>query len=62
MAGIFKAYDVRGVYPTEIDEAIARQIGLAFQFVLDDEDRAQRLDGGGEPRHALARRGAGGRR
>lgn len=40
MAGIFKAYDVRGVYPTEIDETIARQIGLAFQFVLDGDDRA----------------------
>ena len=53
MAGIFKAYDVRGVYPTEIDEAIARQIGLAFQFVLDDEDRAHGNDGGGEPRHAV---------
>jgi phosphomannomutase len=39
MAGIFKAYDVRGVYPTEIDEERARQIGLAFQHVLDEEDR-----------------------
>jgi len=27
---IFKAYDVRGVYPTEIDEAIAHRIGNAF--------------------------------
>jgi phosphomannomutase len=34
MAGIFKAYDVRGIYPTEIDEARARQIGLAFQHIL----------------------------
>jgi phosphomannomutase len=41
MAGIFKAYDVRGVYPGEIDEAVARQIGLAFQHVLDAEDRAR---------------------
>jgi phosphomannomutase len=40
MAGIFKAYDVRGVYPTEIDEGIAREIGLAFPFILDDGDRA----------------------
>lgn len=40
MAGIFKAYDVRGIYPTQIDEQIARQIGLAFQHVLDAEDRA----------------------
>jgi phosphomannomutase len=27
---IFKAYDVRGIYPDEIDEAIARKIGNAF--------------------------------
>jgi phosphomannomutase len=40
MAGIFKAYDVRGIYPTEIDEEMARQIGLAFQHVLDDDDRS----------------------
>jgi phosphomannomutase len=40
MSGIFKAYDVRGVYPSEIDAPTARQIGLAFQHVLDAEDRA----------------------
>ena len=28
--GIFKAYDVRGIYPSEIDEAGARAIGRAF--------------------------------
>jgi phosphomannomutase len=27
---IFKAYDVRGLYPDEIDEALARRIGNAF--------------------------------
>src|SRR5687767_13137412 len=27
---IFKAYDVRGVYPDEIDEDVARRIGNAF--------------------------------
>lgn len=27
---IFKAYDIRGIYPDEIDEALARQIGNAF--------------------------------
>jgi phosphomannomutase len=42
VAGIFKAYDVRGVYPTELDEAKARAIGLAFPVVLDASD----LDGG----------------
>jgi phosphomannomutase len=40
MSGIFKAYDVRGIYPSEIDAPTARQIGLAFQHVLDAEDRA----------------------
>lgn len=34
MAGIFKAYDVRGVYPGEIDETIVEQIGRAFWHVL----------------------------
>ena len=27
---IFKAYDIRGIYPDEIDESIARRIGNAF--------------------------------
>ena len=27
---IFKAYDVRGIYPDELDEALARRIGNAF--------------------------------
>jgi phosphomannomutase len=40
MAGIFKAYDVRGIYPTQIDERIARQVGRAFRTVLDDADLA----------------------
>ena len=40
MSGIFKAYDVRGIFPTELDAGIAFQIGLAFQHVLDAEDRA----------------------
>ena len=40
MAGIFKAYDVRGIVPQQLDAAMARKIGLAFQHVLDEEDRA----------------------
>ncbi|HEX2253124.1 MAG TPA: phosphomannomutase/phosphoglucomutase [Thermoanaerobaculia bacterium] len=40
MAGIFKAYDVRGIYGQDITEEVAEQIGLAFQHVLDGEDRA----------------------
>ncbi|HEY6321691.1 MAG TPA: phosphomannomutase/phosphoglucomutase, partial [Thermoanaerobaculia bacterium] len=39
MSGIFKAYDVRGIYPAEIHAEIAHQIGLAFQHVLDETDR-----------------------
>jgi phosphomannomutase len=42
MGGIFKAYDVRGIYPTEIDEATAKKVGLAFHHVLDG-------DGAGDP-------------
>ncbi|MFN2588449.1 MAG: phosphomannomutase/phosphoglucomutase [Actinomycetota bacterium] len=30
LSGIFKAYDVRGVYPGQLDEAVARRIGSAF--------------------------------
>ena len=40
MSGIFKAYDVRGLYPEQINEEIARQIGLAFHNVLDAADRS----------------------
>lgn len=32
---IFKAYDIRGVYPTEIDEAIVRKIGRAFALFVN---------------------------
>src|SRR3712207_3403176 len=32
--GIFKAYDIRGLYPGEIDETIARQIGRGFVAYL----------------------------
>jgi phosphomannomutase len=40
MAGIFKAYDVRGIVPSQLNEENAYTIGLAFQHVLDAEDRA----------------------
>ncbi|MDQ3982146.1 MAG: phosphomannomutase/phosphoglucomutase, partial [Actinomycetota bacterium] len=30
LSRIFKAYDVRGTYPDELDEATARRIGVAF--------------------------------
>ena len=32
---IFKAYDIRGIYPTEIDERAAQRIGRAFVAYLD---------------------------
>lgn len=37
MAGIFKAYDIRGRYPDELDEATARRIGNAFVRLLEAE-------------------------
>ncbi len=36
--GIFKAYDVRGVYPDELDEEIAHRIGGAFASVLAETE------------------------
>jgi phosphomannomutase len=33
---IFKAYDVRGIYPDQMDEALAYRIGRAFARVLSD--------------------------
>ena len=37
MPGIFKAYDIRGRYPDELDEAAARRIGNAFVRLLGAE-------------------------
>ncbi len=34
MSGIFKAYDIRGAYPDELNEAAARRIGSAFAAYL----------------------------
>jgi phosphomannomutase len=37
LSGIFKAYDIRGVYPGQLDEDAARRIGTAFaRFVEGD--------------------------
>lgn len=38
MAGIFKAYDIRGLYPEQITEEIAFKVGYYFKDLLDDED------------------------
>jgi phosphomannomutase len=35
-ASIFKAYDVRGTYPEQMDEELAYRIGRAFPRVLED--------------------------
>lgn len=35
LAEVFKAYDVRGTVPDQIDEALARRVGGAFVAVLD---------------------------
>jgi phosphomannomutase len=41
MAGIFKAYDVRGIVPTELNEELAYAIGYFFPQILQEEDIAQ---------------------
>ena len=54
MAGIFRAYDIRGRYPDELDEATAERIGNAFVGLL----RAERVVVGRDMRlssEALAR-------
>jgi len=35
VTGIFKAYDVRGAYPDELDEAVAENIGAAFAGLIN---------------------------
>ena len=46
---IFKAYDIRGIYPTDLNEAIAYQIGRAFAAFLEAKQvvvgRDMRLSG-----------------
>lgn len=38
MAGVFKAYDVRGLYPEEINEDLAYAVGFHYRAILDEED------------------------
>ncbi len=52
---IFKAYDVRGLYPSELDEAGARVIGRAFVAYLGAEAHCRLA------RHAHVVAGPGGR-
>jgi len=44
--GIFKAYDIRGLYPQELDEDAAERIGCALAQQLG----ARRLGAGMDPR------------
>ena len=41
MAGIFKAYDIRGTYPDQVNETIAFRVGYHFRDLLDEEDLAR---------------------
>jgi phosphomannomutase len=41
MSSIFKAYDVRGIYPDELDERTAFAIGFHFRGILDQDDLAR---------------------
>lgn len=41
MAGVFKAYDVRGLYPSQVDERLAYAIGFHFRGILEAEDLAR---------------------
>ena len=41
MAGIFKAYDIRGTYPDQVNEEIAFQVGYWYRDLLDEEDLAR---------------------
>ena len=40
---IFKAYDIRGVVPTTLDEQLARALGRAFATVARREQRSWEL-------------------
>ncbi len=37
LTAIFKAYDVRGIYPDQLDEDVARSIGLGFASFVEGE-------------------------
>lgn len=41
MAGVFKAYDVRGLYPQELDENLAYAVGYHYRAILDADDLAR---------------------
>ena len=56
LAAIFKAYDVRGVVPDELDAPLAERIGAAFaRFVADADGAARVVELGVEPGRLTAR-------
>ena len=38
MTGIFKAYDIRGRFPDELDELTARKTGFAFSRLMEGKN------------------------
>ena len=42
---IFRVYDIRGIYPTEIDENVAREIGKGFATLMKREGQTQIIVG-----------------
>ncbi|HWC32698.1 MAG TPA: phosphomannomutase/phosphoglucomutase, partial [Actinomycetota bacterium] len=38
LVSIFKAYDIRGIYPEQLDEEAARRIGAAFAAFADADE------------------------
>ena len=42
---IFRVYDIRGIYPTEIDREVARQIGAGFASMMKAEGQTQIIVG-----------------
>ncbi len=40
---IFKAYDIRGVYPDQLNEELAYKIGAAFAWLLIKENPEKKL-------------------
>ena len=48
---VFKAYDIRGIYPTQIDESFAYQLGRGYaSFILKENPRAKNIVVGSDMR------------
>ena len=43
MAEIFKAYDIRGIYPEDLNEDIAYKIGRAYAILMQKENLDKKL-------------------